>query len=249
MVYSNPLMNGSIRAVCFDVDGTLIDTVQLILQSLRHAYRFGLGREFSDEELRPLIGMPLDPQMRYFDHLSSAPLNHESMAQEEMAYFEANKHLERIVPEAVEALKAAKHSGRKTALVTSKNRAELATTLPRLGVAEQLDAIVGCDDVPRPKPAPDSMQEAMRRLNADPKETILIGDTLYDLRCGREAGARVVAVGWGAGTREELTAFEPEFFFEAPAQLLNWIKELPPIEPHAKKKENRTRAVAASDAR
>ncbi len=214
------------RCALFDIDGTLVDTVELIVRALDHTFRKHLGVQISRDELRRTIGLPLHRQVRLFDHLVDFVPDHRAMEADEIAYYESHKHLEQVIPEAVEALKEAKRAGMRVALVTSKNRLELETFLPRLNVNGWVDAVVSSSDVARPKPAPDSVLVALERLQASPSEAIFVGDTVYDIQCARGAGVRVIAVGWGAHPVEMLRAERPDWLFEEPAQLREFIGSL-----------------------
>ncbi|MCS7065796.1 MAG: HAD-IA family hydrolase [Fimbriimonadales bacterium] len=228
----------AVRAILFDIDGTLIDTVELITQALNYTYRKHLGIELPKEELRRLIGLPLKAQMHYLDERVEQPVDHEAMEADEMDYYERHRHLERVLPEGVEAVREAHRRGYRTALVTSKNRMELKSVLPRLNLNPAVDAIISADDSPRPKPAPDPVLTALQRLQVPPEEAVFIGDTVFDIACGRAAGVQVGAVGWGAHLPEDLQAAQPDYYFETPADLLNWIRQLPERNSDGKTQEN-----------
>ena len=214
------------RCALFDIDGTLVDTVELIVRALDHTFRKHLGVQISRDELRRTIGLPLHQQVRLFDHLVDFVPDHRAMEADEIAYYESHRHLEQVIPEAVEALKEAKRAGMRVALVTSKNRLELETFLPRLNVNGWIDAVVSSSDVARPKPAPDPVLAALKRLQASPSEAIFVGDTVYDIQCAREAGVPVIAVGWGAHPVEMLRTERPDWLFEEPAQLREFFEPL-----------------------
>ncbi|MDW8320841.1 MAG: HAD-IA family hydrolase [Armatimonadota bacterium] len=214
------------RCALFDIDGTLVDTVELIVRALDHTFRKHLGIQICRDELRRTIGLPLHKQVRLFDHLVDFVPDHRAMEADEIAYYEAHKHLERVIPEAVGALKEAKRAGLRTALVTSKNQLELETFLPRLDVNGWVDTVVSASDVARPKPAPDPVLVALKRLGALPQEAVFVGDTVYDIQCAREAGVKVIAVGWGAHPMEVLRADRPDWLFEEPAQLREFFRSL-----------------------
>lgn len=237
----------TVRALLFDIDGTLLDTLQLIIQALDHTYRKHLGITLPVEELRRLIGLPLAVQMRYLDEYASQPVNHALMEADERAYYESNKHLERVIPEAVQAVQQARQKGFKVALVTSKNRAEIAALLPRLALHEMVDTIVLADDVEHPKPAPDSVLKALERLQVKAEEALFIGDTVFDLTCGRMAGVKVAAVGWGAHLKQDLLAAQPDYYFETPADLLHWIAELPDLNQDGTSQKEGFRTMASID--
>lgn len=214
------------RCALFDIDGTLVDTVELIVRALDHTFRKHLGVEIPRDELRRTIGLPLHEQVRLFDHLVDFVPDHRAMEADEIAFYESHQHLERVIPEAVEALKEAKDAGLRTALVTSKNRTELETFLPRLNVDGWVDTVVSSSDVARPKPAPDPVLVALKRLNTSPQEAVFVGDTVYDIHCARGAGVKVIAVSWGAHPTEMLRAESPDWLMEDPTQLRQFFRSL-----------------------
>ncbi len=222
-------MERPLRAVLFDIDGTLIDTVSLIVQALDYTYRKHLGISLPHEELRRLIGLPLHVQMHYLDDRVEGEIDHAQMEADERAYYEAHRELERPIPEAIETVRVVKQLGYRTGLVTSKNRLELATSLPRLQLDAWVDTIVSADDTTRHKPNPDPVLKALERLEVEPQSALYIGDTVFDLACGRAAGVRVGAVGWGAHLPSDLLAAQPDYFFEKPADLLEWAHQVAPV--------------------
>lgn len=230
--------SSSLRAILFDIDGTLIDTVDLIVKALDYTYRKHLGVALPREEIRRLIGLPLKVQMRYLDDRVVGNAPHDLMEADEMAYYQAHRDQERVIPEAVQAVQTAYRKGYAVALVTSKNREELRISLPKLAVDAYVDTVVTADDTERHKPAPEPVLKALERLQVAPEQAIYIGDTVFDMSCGRAAGVSVGAVAWGAHLPEDLQAAQPDYYFETPADLLNWVKQLPVIEGYAKAKEN-----------
>lgn len=237
----------SLRAILFDVDGTLIDTVDLIVKALDYTYRKHLGVSLPRAEIRRLIGLPLKVQMRYLDDRVATEVPHELMEADEVAYYKAHRDQERVIPEAIQAVRTASRKGYAVALVTSKNREELGLSWAKLRLEDAVDAVVTSDDTERHKPAPEPVLKALERLHLEPHEAIYIGDTVFDLSCGRAAGVQVAAVAWGAHLPEDLRAAQPDYYFETPADLLEWIEQLPEIESDATAKEddfgNGTRAA------
>ncbi|MCS7208777.1 MAG: HAD family hydrolase, partial [Fimbriimonadales bacterium] len=170
-----------LRALLFDVDGTLIDTVDLIVKALDYTYRKHLGIALPREEIRRLIGLPLSVQMRYLDDRVVGDVPHEQMEADEIAYYKAHRHQERVVAEAVQAVRTAYRKGYAVALVTSKNREELRLSWEKLGLEHFVDAVVTSDDTERHKPAPDPVLRALERLQVAPEHAMYIGDTVFDI--------------------------------------------------------------------
>jgi pyrophosphatase PpaX len=86
-----------------------------------------------------------------------------------------------------------------------------------------MDVLVSCDDVARPKPDPEPVHRALEWLGVGADDVVFVGDSLHDLHCGHAAGVRTAAALWGPFTRDDLAAGDPDFWLEAPADLLGVI--------------------------
>lgn len=214
-------MSGAGRpgALLWDIDGTLIDTTDLIVAALDHAYRSFVGRTLPYEEIRALIGIPLKDQIRIFGPLEPMGIDPGEMERAFIGYYEAHRDRERLIEPAIETLRLGYRLGIPTALVTSKNHAEIRNTLPRLGIADTVHHIITADDVERPKPDPQGVIEAVRRCGVEPSRAVFIGDTVHDMQAGRDSGVQRCAVTWGASTRDALLALEPELVCDDPKRL------------------------------
>jgi len=212
-----------IKALLWDIDGTLIDTTRLIVSALDHVYRTFTGRTLPPDEIRAIIGIPLREQVAILGPPESFGNTVAAMEGEFIRYYEANRHLETVIVEAVNTLIAGKRAGFLTALVTSKNDEEISNTLPRLGIAEFVDTIVSADQVRNPKPDPEGVLLALEHIGARADDALFIGDTVHDMRAAKAAGVRRCAVTWGAAPREMLLAEEPERVCECPSELASVI--------------------------
>jgi pyrophosphatase PpaX len=189
-------------SVVFDLDGTLIDTIPLIVASHRHAVQTVLGRDLSDAELRAGIGRPLPEQMRAIDADHAEALyhafrafNHANTA-EYLAWFDGiDVLLERLAADGV-----------RLAIATSKSRdaVDLAFSLQPPAVA--LDACITLEDTTMHKPDPAPVLLAFERVGGDVRDAAYVGDAVFDLAAARAAGCAFVAVTWGVGTAEELAS-------------------------------------------
>lgn len=209
-------------AVLFDVDGTLVDSLGMLLPGLGDAIERYAGVRPEPEEIRQLIGMPIKAQMeRYLNH-SPTPQELEEMTDFTISRYERYQGEERLFEPACKALTLCKAAGKRTALVTSKNETELRLFLERFPCAHAVDTAVCASDVPHPKPAPDAALLALSRLGVRPGRAVFIGDSIYDLRCARAAGIANVAVGYGSADSATLLAEHPDLFLDTPEALLSW---------------------------
>lgn len=199
---------GPYRAVLFDVDGTLIDTAELIADSLEHACRVHLGRVHPREEYLALIGRPAMVQMQILGAEHAA-----EMFATAVAYYEEHAHRERPFPGALDALARLHEHGFRLALVTSKTRAELMPTLARYPLHPWVHAVVTADQTTRPKPWPDPVYLALQTLEVAAAEALFVGDSPYDVQAGRAAGVHTGAATWGPHRVEVLQAEAPRYLF------------------------------------
>lgn len=213
------------KAVLFDVDGTLVDSLPALIPGLGDTFERYTGIRPRPEEVRSVIGMPLRNQLKLFGLGDASDEQVEEMTSFALHRFDSYMHLERVYEPAVETLRACHFSGLRTALVTSKNAEELRRFLPRFPGAEWVDATVCASDVDQPKPNPESALLACERLGVDPSESVMIGDSIYDMRCARDAGVAVVAVAYGSGGRNALAEEQPDLLFGTPDELLAWACE------------------------
>ena len=213
------------KAVLFDVDGTLVDSLDALVLGLGDTYERFNGSRPTDAELRAIIGRPLRVQLGMFTDQPLTPEREAEMTAYTLERFEANKHMEREFGPAIDALERCHRSGLSTALVTSKNSIELSLFMERFRGAPYCTATVSASDVANPKPDPEAARLACERLAVRTEEAVMIGDSIFDMRCGRKAGCATIAVLYGSGRKEDLLAEAPDAIMETPDDLLQWIEE------------------------
>lgn len=201
----------------FDLDGTLIDTIELILRSYRHTMRVHRGEVPPDALWMQGLGTPLAVQFRRW---TDDPSEVEAMVATYREYNHAHHDgLVRPYEGVAEAVRAVRANGNRLGLVTSKLRDGAGRGLRLLDLEDAFDAVVSADDVQRPKPHPDPVLKALELLGASAREAVFIGDARPDLMCGRAAGVRTAAALWGPFTRDELQDLEPDYWLERPADI------------------------------
>jgi HAD superfamily hydrolase (TIGR01549 family) len=213
-------------ALIWDVDGTLTDSTALIAEALDHIYLRFYHQETTFDERRALIGTPLKKQIRIFGEPEQFGTTEEEVFEAFIGCYEAGKHRERILDDVIAVLTAGSNLGIPTGLVTSKNREELANTLPRLGIEHAIGIAVTADDVAHPKPAPDGILLALSTLGIRAEHAhsaCYIGDTTHDMRAARDAGVRLIGVAWGAAGKDRLAAENPEFIADTPEELHQYL--------------------------
>jgi pyrophosphatase PpaX len=200
----------------FDLDGTLLDSVELILASYRHTALAHRGEAPDDAVWLAGLGTPLRTQLR---HLSDDPAEIEAMTATYREHNLANHdRMVRPYDGVVHAVRGLTSRGT-LGLVTSKLRQGALRGLRVADLEEAFSVVIGADDVDRHKPDPAPVLAAIERLGADPSTTVFIGDSPHDMAAGRAAGVRTAAALWGPFPRETLEPHRPDYWLYAPADL------------------------------
>jgi len=207
------------RAVLFDLDGTLLDSIELIRLSWLHCLEQH-GRSHIDvASLLSGMGTPLLTQMRAIAESEEEALE---MIRTYRRWNDANHDLHvRAYPGVVEAIEELEARGSRVAVVTSKGRSSAERALRWLGLERLLPLLVSADDVALHKPDPTPVLHGLELLGvvADRASSIYVGDAPVDLLAGRAAGVLVAAVTWGAFPAEALEEHGPDWLLTSPAQL------------------------------
>ncbi len=212
---------GDWAAVLFDLDGTLADTVELILRCYRHTMEVHLGASPPDERWLAGIGTPLTDQLRAFARDADEAL---AMART-YGDFQKTIHDQMVTPfpGAVEMVAALRARGVAVGVVTSKRLEIARRTLARCGFTDGYDVLVCADEVTRGKPDPEPVILALERLDltgaAD--RTLFVGDSPHDLKAGRAAGTKTAAALWGPFAHDVLRAEEADYYVDEPSEVLS----------------------------
>ena len=198
-----------LTAALFDFDGTLVDTTELIHQSLRHATHSVLGRDdIPRETLLAHVGQPLPRQMELID-AEKAELLLESYRR----YNEENHDaLIAEFPGIEASLDRLRSAGIKVAVVTSKRRLSVEMALESFpDLRNVVDRFVTMEDTTEHKPHPEPLLKGLELLGDVPKEeAAYVGDSPFDVEAAGAAGLTSVAVSWGAFSEDTLRAAEPD---------------------------------------
>jgi pyrophosphatase PpaX len=186
----------------FDLDGTLIDSIELILKSARYAFDGFAGRAPTDEEWRALIGRPLIDSFREF--VPHEPEVERLVGRYREYQLEQHDRLVRAYDGIVDVIRGFASAGYPMALVTSKADWLAQRALVHVGLDDAIPVVVGCDSCTRHKPHPEPVERALDLLRAGPRDAIFVGDSPHDVEAGRAAGVYTVGVSWGAFTRDEM---------------------------------------------
>jgi pyrophosphatase PpaX len=202
--------------VLFDLDGTVIDSRDIILASMRHAAKEVLGLEPADEELMAAVGGPgLEAQMR-----ALSPDRAEELV---TVYREHNEPLHEGLACCAgidDLLVELKDEGRRLGIVTAKRRKTVELAFAQIPIEHFFETVVGGDETEQHKPDPDPLLLALERLDAKPEDTAYVGDAPFDVKAAKAAGVHAIAVTWGGiHNRAKLEAEQPDAIVDSPEEL------------------------------
>lgn len=216
-------MMKQISTVLFDFDGTVMDTREVILQSWQHTFRMLEGKEHDPAEIYRTFGEPLEYTMHnLFPHVDAR-----EAVDIYRSYHKNNfGELIRVFPGISELLERLKADEYQIGLVTSRLRNTTVEGLEAYGLLRYFDELVTCDDTAKHKPDPEPILAALRKLKSKPEQAVMVGDTMFDIGCARNAGVMSVLVNWSVSvSEEEKTGPDgPDFVIDKAADLLKILE-------------------------
>lgn len=212
-------MKPQYKAVLFDLDGTLIDTNELIIQSFHQVLNERFPGKYSRESILPFLGPTLRETFSAIDSV-----NVEAMMEEYIAWNLANHDdMVEAFPGVVETIKQLSASGVKLAIVSTKRNEMVMRALHLMGITEYFETVIGLDDVTHAKPDPEPVLLALSRLGISPEDALMVGDNFHDIIAARAAGADSVAVAWSIKGLDYLLAFEPVYSIHHISEILGIV--------------------------
>lgn len=212
----------NIRYVVFDLDGTLLNTLDDLFLSVNkilsdHGYKTRSKNEvrsYLGNGVRALLDLALPEEERF---------RTDELLPEFKAYYDLHKE-DNTAPYAgvKEAVAEIKKAGVKCAIVSNKFDAAV-QELKNVTFSGLIDFACGEREGVKPKPAPDGVFLAMQALGADPAETVYVGDSEVDLATAENTGLKCVAVSWGFRDRDELVKRGAKNIADTPDQMKDFI--------------------------
>ena len=207
------------QTIFFDLDGTLANTIPLIVASYQHAFREVRGEEIEDARARAWIGRPLLGALLEEDPERGHELDR---TYREWNLANTSRLIERYdgVPEMLITLTEA---GANLHIVTSKRRETARLALAGVGIDHLIDVAGGLEDTTKHKPDPDPLLAAAAKVGVDPTTAVYVGDATVDILAAKAAGMAGVAVTWGAGERAALEATDPDTIVDTVEELTAYL--------------------------
>lgn len=211
-----------VQAVLFDLDGTIVDTNEIILRAMEDTLAHFSGRAWERRELMPHWGMRLRDQL---SALAPALDLDAAVAYYRVRYAIYHALLLAEVPGTTAMLTALRAYGLRLGVVTSKKRVNADQTLHDVGFLPYFDAVVVEEDTAHHKPAPEPLLHALALLGLTANDTVYVGDNPDDIRAAHAADMRSIAVAWSLRDRDELCAVAPTAIIDAPGELLELLTD------------------------
>jgi pyrophosphatase PpaX len=204
-------------AILFDMDGTLLDSIELIVQSAEFAFE-GRERKPSRAEWQALIGTPLDSMLRNWATGDDDVLALRARYRE----FQLENHdrLVRIYDGVADVLAELHARGHPMAIVSSKLDRGIRMSMDYFDLTKYFDVIVGIESTKHHKPNPEPVLFALEKLGVAPKDAVFVGDSPHDVEAGNAAGVSCIACTWGAYTREHIEVAKPAHWIETMRELI-----------------------------
>lgn len=214
-------MTNKITTILFDLDGTLIDTNELIITTYLHTLEKYYPSKYQREDVLPFLGPTLHEAFGSID-----PDLVEEMVLEYRAFNIAN-HDELVTEFAgvFETVQSLKDKGYKLGIVTTKRHDVTLKGLRLMDLEQFFEVVVTYDHVSKTKPDPEPIFKALEQLDSSPEETMMVGDNYHDILAGKNAGTVTAGCAWSIKGREYIAKYEPDYILENMADLLTILGE------------------------
>ncbi|MEI4770440.1 pyrophosphatase PpaX [Psychrobacillus sp. FJAT-51614] len=209
-------MRDAYKALLFDFDGTLLNTNELIIETFLHVLGEKFPGKYNRDSVLPFLGPTLVESFNTIDpNLTEALI-------EAYRSWNIQMHDQMAIPfdGVVDTLYKLKEEGYKLAIVSTKRRVMIDRGIKLMQCENVFDTIVGIDDVKQPKPDPEPIELALKRLNVKKEDSLMIGDNLHDIVGGQRAGVDTAAVAWSLKGEAFLATFLPTYMIHHISDLL-----------------------------
>ncbi|GGA49677.1 pyrophosphatase PpaX [Paenibacillus physcomitrellae] len=200
-----------IETILFDLDGTIVNTNELIIKCFQHVMEKQGQPGYGREKIIPFMGQTLEQQLEAFTGMTDVEL----LVKDYRAY-QAIHHdaLIQEFPHVDEVMAKLHEQGYTLGVVTTKVKASTDRVLEMFGMKKYLSTIVTLEDVEFPKPDPQPVLTAVERLGANPATTLMVGDSPADIQSALAAGVKAAGVAWSLKGKEKLLEYGPHYMLD-----------------------------------
>jgi pyrophosphatase PpaX len=215
-------LKSNISTILFDLDGTLIDTNELIISTFLHTLGKFYPNKYQREDVLPFLGPTLHETFGEMD----AERVEEMVADYRKYNLENHDLMVKEFEGVFETVEALKDMGYKLAIVTTKREDVSLKGLRLTKLDRFFDVIVAYDHVKKVKPDPEPIILALEKLGSTPEETLMVGDNFHDILAGKNAGTKTAGVAWSIKGRDYIAKYEPDYILEKMADLLPLLERV-----------------------
>lgn len=214
--------NMGIKAVVFDLDGTLADSIPLTIYSIKETIRQITGKTLSDDDITKEFG-PVDTEI--IKKLLGEESKENGVELYVKTFSENFDSFIKPIDGIYELVTYVKESNFKIGLFTGRGLRVSRIIIEKLGLSNLFDFILSGDDTTKPKPDPEGILKVLDKLDVSPKESIYVGDFDVDVLASKTAGVLSVLALWSSTSSEELVELNPDKYFKSPREFIDWIKK------------------------
>ena len=210
------------NALLFDLDGTVLNTDELIFRTFKYTFKKFLPEyTLTQEELLSFLGPSLkDSFSRY---LPSEKVEEAIKVYRQYNYEKHNDYVT-LYPQETEVLEKLYQKGYKMAIVTTKYTDTAVYGLKSFGLDKYFKVVIGSDQVTHGKPHPEAVLEALKKLNMD--KGYMIGDNVTDILAGKNADIHTIGVTWSLKGTQDILDAHPDYMMESYEDLLDYLERM-----------------------
>jgi pyrophosphatase PpaX len=212
-----------LKGIIFDMDGTLVSTLPLIVHCVSEISEQYLDKKLTLDQVIETFGPPAREIIRRL----TSPLGETESKSAVKDYYDCYRsELPRkalLFPGIPDLLQALNGSGKQLAVFTGVERVLMDLTLDNFNLKQYFQVLVAGDDIVRPKPDPEGVRLAVGKLNLQPDQSIMIGDSPNDINSGKQAGVLTAAALWSPEGRGDPTTAEPDYTFRSVRELSSFL--------------------------
>lgn len=203
-----------IKNILFDFDGTLVDTAPGIVETMKQTFLSMQIVPPSDGEMRATIGLPLGKALAMLGNLDEEQ-ERKAVETYRNLFFEYELGNLKVFDGVVETLKTFKNNGIRMAIVTSRDESSLSLIIKLHHLEGIFEICSTATEGLAPKPAPDMVNFLIAKMNINKDETLVVGDTTFDIGMGNNAGCKTCAVTYGNHTKDQLLKASPYYIIDS----------------------------------
>ena len=220
--------NSKISTILFDLDGTLIDSIPDITQALNNMRKKFSLPPIKADAVRNIVGRGFPTTVKKILSIDNSEQEVETIYKEayQITLTEYTQHMGKhttIFPNVIDTLIDLKKQNYRTAIVTNKESKHAILTIKHLNLEPYFDLIIGGNTTNNYKPHPEPVYFAMKKLQASPENSIMIGDSKSDIQAAKAANIRSIAVTYGYNHGEPINNAQPDYIINNIGELTNLL--------------------------